>query len=314
MKHNKRKIEELNLMDDFLFYEAVSGEKGEWFCRFLIKSMCGKEVKDIRIQPQSVIQGADTTRHGIRMDLYVDEKGKCLYDFEPDKYTDFKVLPKRNRYYRALADGKLLETGQEYDRIPDMWIIFILPYDPFGKDRMCYTIKNSIQEDPDIKYEDGAVTLYLNTTGHVGGNEELSLLLKYMEQSTAQNAKTQELSTLHNYVEEIKHNKKVGVRYMKSWEYERMIRTRGMEEGRKEGIVKGRAEGKLEGKLEGKAEDILVLLGELGTVSETLKEKIMAETDLELLANWLRLSARAVSIQEFEEKLLNSGRCDCTDS
>lgn len=301
MKHNKRKIEELNLMDDFLFYEAVSGEKGEWFCRLLIKSMCGKEVKDIRIQLQSVIQGADTTRHGIRMDLYVDEKGKCLYDFEPDKYTDFKVLPKRNRYYRALADGKLLETGEEYDRIPDMWIIFILPYDPFGKDRMCYTIKSSIQEEPDVKYEDGAVTLYLNTSGYVGGNEELSLLLKYMEQSTAQNAKTEELSTLHNYVEEIKHNKKVGVRYMKSWEYERMIRTRGMEEGRKEGIAKGRAE------------DILVLLGEIGSVSETLKEKIMSETDLELLGNWLRLSAKATSIQEFEEKLRNSGKCESVD-
>jgi hypothetical protein len=47
-----------------------------------------------QLYPQNMIQGDDTMRHGIRMDLYVDKGGSCLYDFEPDKYTDKKLLPK----------------------------------------------------------------------------------------------------------------------------------------------------------------------------------------------------------------------------
>ncbi len=183
MKIGKRKLEELNLMDDFLFFEAVSGEKGEWFCRLLIRAICQRDVKDIQINPQNMIQGSDTMRHGIRMDLYVDESGRCLYDFEPDKYTDKKLLPKRNRYYRALLDGRLLEAGEEYDKLPDMWTIFILSRDPFGKNRMCYTIKNKIIEEPDTQYEDGAVSLFLYTKGAKGGSKQLTQLLNYIVES-----------------------------------------------------------------------------------------------------------------------------------
>lgn len=45
MKQQKKTIEELNLLDDFLFFEAVSGEQGEWFCHLLIKSICKREVE-----------------------------------------------------------------------------------------------------------------------------------------------------------------------------------------------------------------------------------------------------------------------------
>ncbi len=74
MTHGKKNIEELNLLDNFLFYEVVSGEQGEWFCQLLIQAICGKEVEDIQIRPENMIQGADTKWHGIRMDLYIKEK------------------------------------------------------------------------------------------------------------------------------------------------------------------------------------------------------------------------------------------------
>lgn len=295
MKYEKRNIEELNLMDDFLFFEAVSGDQGEWFCRLLIKAICNKDVGNIYIHPQNVIQGIDVNRHGIRMDLYVDEDGKCLYDFEPDKYSDSRALPRRNRYYRALLDGKLLDAGKEYIELPDMWTIFILTRDPFGKNRMCYTVRNCILEDSDIEFKDGAVSLFLYTRGQKGQNENLAQLLNYMEKSVRENAVTKELKKLHNYVQEIKHKKEVGVRYMKSWEYERMIRERSMTEGR--------AEGRAEGRTEGRVESVLELLGELGEVSPELRNQIMKEKDFEILRKWLRISANAKTIEEFEGKM-----------
>lgn len=315
MKQTRRKIEDLNLMDDFLFCEVVAGEQGEQFCRYLIKAICKRKVKDIRISAQSVIQGSDTISHGIRMDLYVDEGGKCLYDFEPDKYTDKKILPKRNRYYRALLDGRLLEAGEEYERLPDVWTIFILSKDPFGENRMCYTVKNMIKEDPNLDYEDGAVSLFLYTKGKLGGSKELSQLLTYMEKSTQENAITSELKSLHNYVNLIKKRKEVGVRYMKSWELERMWRREAREEGLAEGLAEGRSKGLAEGRAEGLTEgltegikdgilqSILELLREIGDVPESLRKKIMEEENPDVLKDWVKLAAKAECFDDFEQNM-----------
>lgn len=54
---------------------------------------------------------------------------------------------------------------------------------------------------------------------------------------------------------------------------------------------------------EGKAESVLELLGEIGSVSEQLQEKIINEKDLSVLLKWLKLAAKSESIQQFEENM-----------
>lgn len=56
-----------------------------------------------------------------------------------------------------------------------------------------------------------------------------------MEKSTDENVTNNEIASIHKYVNEVKRDKEVGIQYMKSWEYEQMIR----EESRKEGIEAG---------------------------------------------------------------------------
>ena len=51
-----------------------------------------------------------------------------------------------------------------------------------------------------------------------------------------------------------------------------------------------------------KAEDIIVLLENLGEISEELRAKIMAEKDLQVLSKWLKLAAKADSMEAFLEK------------
>ena len=64
-----------------------------------------------------------------------------------------------------------------------------------------------------------------------------------------------------------------------------------------------RMEGITEGKTEGKAEDILMFLEEMGSVPSSLREKILAQQDLNLLSRWLKLAARAENLQEFERRM-----------
>ena len=50
---------------------------------------------------------------------------------------------------------------------------------------------------------------------------------------------------------------------------------------------------------EGKAESIIELLEDLGVLSEDLRNRIMEETDLSVLKKWLKLAAKAESLEQF---------------
>ena len=64
-----------------------------------------------------------------------------------------------------------------------------------------------------------------------------------------------------------------------------------------------RLEGKAEGKMEGKAEDILELLEELGEVSENTRDEIYAQQNPEVLRYWLKLAAKADSVEMFVKRM-----------
>lgn len=161
-----------------------------------------------------------------------------IYDIEPNKTYEKNSLPKRMRYYHGLIDTKLLETGMNYEYLPNVAIIVILPYDPFGRNRMVYTIFNQCAEDVSIPYDDGAKKIFLYTKG-IEGNSSQSLhdMLKYMENTTEENITNSDIKTIHQIVKKVKSRKEVGINYMKSWELERMYR----EEGRQAGVEQGEA-------------------------------------------------------------------------
>ena len=112
-----------------------------------------------------------------------------------------------------------------------------------------------------------------------------------MENSTAENARSEGLKALHRMVTEIKRDGEVGFAYMKSFEREQRVR----EEARLEGL----SEGRTEGLSEGKAEDLLTVLGCKGEVPESLRSKILAEKDLTLLNEWFMQALSCESIEAF---------------
>ena len=64
-----------------------------------------------------------------------------------------------------------------------------------------------------------------------------------------------------------------------------------------------RIEGIAEGKAEGKAESIIEILEEIGSIPDFLKQKISEQKDINILNKWVKLSARAETIDEFIEKI-----------
>ena len=62
-------------------------------------------------------------------------------------------------------------------------------------------------------------------------------------------------------------------------------------------------DGNKAGKVKGRAESILEILEELGTVPEELRRRLLEETDLQRLKNWLKEAIKAASIEDFTENM-----------
>ena len=140
-------------------------------------------------------------------------------------------IAQRTRFYHAIIDSRSLKSGQSYDKLKRVFVIFICPYDPFGDDRMIYTIRNHCVENPELPYEDGARTIFLYTKGRKGrDNESLSQLLDYMENTTRENAVSEELEAIQEMVDVVKEDAEVTVAYMKGFERDQMF----LEEGKKQ--------------------------------------------------------------------------------
>ena len=269
-----RPLEKLNLIDNFLFQTIVSQEgDGEEFCKIILNTILGKRIRKVRVVPQRSILGIDTNQHGIRMDAYIEDVSDedilpggemadakitpDIYDLEPNNDYEKNTLPKRMRYYHGLIDTQLLNTGVEYDRLPKVVIIVILPYDPFGQKRMVYTIKNQCVEDAGIPYDDGATKIFLYTKGTEGNpSQSLRDMLKYMEDTTEENITNEDIHTVHEFVERAKHRKEVGINYMKIWEEKYLMRKAALAEGHAEGHAEGLEQGLAEGLEQGRAEGL----------------------------------------------------------
>lgn len=65
----------------------------------------------------------------------------------------------------------------------------------------------------------------------------------------------------------------------------------------------GNKAGKVKGRVMGRAESILEILEELGTVPEELRRRLLEETDLQRLKNWLKEAIKAASIEDFAENM-----------
>ncbi|MCR5473563.1 MAG: Rpn family recombination-promoting nuclease/putative transposase [Lachnospiraceae bacterium] len=237
--YEMKPLEKMNVIDDFLFNEIMADEEnGLEVCRMILICVLKRKIGKIHYTPQKNVPGISEDKHGIRLDAYVTEINESpggeeedinVYDIEPDKRVQRKAaLPRRSRYYGSLIDSQLLETGIDYESLPNLVTIFILSYDPFGRDAMYYEAGTILKTHPDEPYDDGVRRIYLYAGGELpeGAGEadrNLKRLLIYINESIEGNATDDNTRKLDEIVRRTKAKKDIGVKYMKSWEREREL-------------------------------------------------------------------------------------------
>ena len=156
-----------------------------------------------------------------------------------------------------------MKSGEkDFIKLPNLYIITITNYDPFGYNYMMYTIHNKCDELPDLEYEDGLKFIYFNTKGTQGGTDSIKNLLNYLQESKMKNVTDDITKAIHDCVRKVKTLPEVRCGYMTL----------------EEKIFYGRLDAKEEGKAESRAEAIRVnieILRELSHSDEIILQKLM---------------------------------------
>ena len=242
MEHRIKTIDELTLMDDYMFAQVMRDTR---HLKPLLQFVLQVSIAKIElIEPQKTEkEGYDSK--GIRLDLYVTDEQGVVYNVEVQT-TSKKHLPKRMRYYQSTIDISILRPGVDYKELRKTFVIFICNYDPFGRNRYVYTFENICREEPDLLFGDETVKVIVNTRGEIGEiSEELKEVIRYLNDGTVSGQYSQELDTA---VTAVKSNEERRLEYMTLAMHDMEIREEALEEGRQEGRQEGREEGFIKGK------------------------------------------------------------------
>ena len=269
----RKRLEDMNLLDDFLFNAVMTFPGiGERFCKLLLQVIFGREIGKLRIVAQKAFGGRNEVFRGARLDVFAEEGSvdvfadSSVFDIEPDNNDNvlsLRDLPKRVRFYHAIIDSRCLKKGENFGKLKRVFVIFICSYDPFDRGRMLYTIRNMCVEVPELEYDDGVRTVFLNTKGaDEDVSEELMELLRFMEDTREVNAVNDVLREMQEMVDIVKEDGKVTVAYMKSFELEQMWIKQGIEQGIAQGIKQGVEQGINQGIEQGRKEERINTLRE----------------------------------------------------
>ena len=182
--------------------------------------------------------------HGVRLDVAVHDNTGRMIDVEM-QLKDEKNIPYRMRYYFGAVDQTILEAGQEYRALKESVIVFITPFDPFGKDLIRYTFRSICLEDRELELGDGTTGVILNAAGTKGNvSQELKGFLDLVA-GISSCEKGSFADRIQEQVIKARQNSEWRRQYM-DWKMTLLSeRSKGREEGREEGRKEGREAGTL---------------------------------------------------------------------
>ena len=141
--------------------------------------------------------------------------------------------PKRARYHSGLMDMNTLNPGQDFDELPESYVVFITRDDILGYGLPIYHINKQIKEVGE-SFQDEAHIIYVNSR-----KQEDTELGRLMHDLHCKNADEMHSPVLAKRVHELKDTRK-GVELM-CHEMEK-IYSEGMENGEKRGELKAKKE------------------------------------------------------------------------
>lgn len=201
-EERQRVVRSLTMFDDE-FFSTVMADQG--VCEEVLRVLTGIEdlvLKDSKAQYILRNLGG----HSVVLDFFGEDSKGQLYNIEVQKENQGHHK-KRVRYYQGLIDTSMLDKGVPYEKLPELYLIYITKFDLFELGRVKYEVHRIIG-GTDIRLDDGVHEVYLNAASQ---DETLvSALLQFFLATSSSHAAFPRLSERIQYFKE----KKEGIEHM----------------------------------------------------------------------------------------------------
>ena len=225
-------LEQMRLMDDTFMSKCL--ENAPECIELILQVILGKkDLKVVKSQTEYPIKSLQG--RGVRFDVFARDSEGREYDIEIQR-SDHGAEPRRARYNSALMDANALDSGEDFAKLRDTYVIFITEDDVMGDGQELYSYLR-IEESSGKRLRDGTHIIYVN--GATRSETEIGRLIHDL---LCRDAAEMYFDVLRIRVSQFK-NSEEGRHYM----CEAMERIE----------ARGEARGKLEGKREGRRETML---------------------------------------------------------
>ena len=169
------RIKGLRLFDDELMTVVFSGDKQatELLIRILLNRNDLKVKKSMTQEQKHNLFGRSVT-----LDILAEDIFKTEYNIEIQR-ADKGDIEKRIRYHQAMIDSHTLKKQEDFTKLPNLYIIFILEHDLYDKDVPIYYVQKTLNvNDEDgnpLLFNDGCNIMYVN--GDYKGEDALGKLM-----------------------------------------------------------------------------------------------------------------------------------------
>lgn len=224
-KHQEdlQRLRNFRLMDDDFLTKCFENDRSaiQLVLRIVLEAP-DLEVLDVRTQ----VFVENLLNRSVRLDiLATDSQGRKI-NVEIQR-ADRGAGRRRARYNSSMMDANLLEKGEDFDRLPETYVVFITENDVIGRGKPLYRVERCILDSNEI-FGDGSHILYVN-----GAYRDDSPIGRLMHDFSCTNPADMHYDVLAERVRFFKESKK-GVAIMcKAMEE---MRREEREEGIREGV------------------------------------------------------------------------------
>ena len=177
METKRKTYDEPTFTDDFMFCEVLRNHPE--ICQELAELLTGRKVREVRLPEAQKEEKFRYEGRGVRFDIYFEDEANTVYDIEMQTVVRTSIK-KRSRYYSSMLDMDHLRQNVSYSKLPDTYIVFICLEDPFHRDSVRYTFRETCEELPDLKLEDGSTIIFINSKSKGGASPEMQAFLEYL--------------------------------------------------------------------------------------------------------------------------------------
>lgn len=152
------KIHEFKLFDDTYMTAFFNGQPE--LIELVLRIILNKS--DLRVTGSQVQKTMKNIRgHSSILDIYAVDGDSTVYNIEVQCRSD-GASPRRARYYSSLLDSNCLPEQEDYDDLPETYVIFLTAKDVFGKGLPVYTVDRTVSELGHISFNDHEHIIYVN--------------------------------------------------------------------------------------------------------------------------------------------------------